>query len=301
MRGCSKWTSASASPKPMRARSASWCRRSTTRKLRPSWRGSKPRWRCTGSRCVRPSTSGARKEAFRRPMRWRSCEPGCRTSPAAASVHCFPNCSLRKTATATWRRPTSGFPCAGVSSMPAWCGPAAQTQPCRRCCASRSILPRTTHSTAPPKAMSASRRTCAAARPTARAPYGRSFATVKTPPPSSTGLPGRRGATAASPCSATATPATPPGPPPAGDRLPSRPSPRSRRWRRASTSRWPDKSSATPWSAGRRRTRLPSPCGPAPTLTPARTPCGRHSTRAGTVAIAPTGTSTASCWASAAG
>ena len=88
-----------------------------------------------------------------------------------------------------------------MSSMRAWFGPAApmtHRAPFRRCCASRSIRPRTTPSAAPPRAMSASRRTCADARPTARAPCGRSFATAKTPPPSSTGLPGRRGATAAS-------------------------------------------------------------------------------------------------------
>ena len=73
--------------------------------------------------------------------------------------------------------------------------------------------PRTTRSAVPSRATSASRHTCAGARPTARAPCGRSCATAKTPRPSSTGSPGSRGATAASPCSATATPATPPGPP----------------------------------------------------------------------------------------
>jgi hypothetical protein len=92
-------------------------------------------------------------------------------------------------------------------------GPAARLTPCRHCCASRSILPRTTPSAAPSKATSASRRTCADARPTARVPCGRSSATAKMPPPSSTGLPNRRGAMGASACSATATPATPPGPP----------------------------------------------------------------------------------------
>ena len=81
----------------------------------------------------------------------------------------------------------------------------------------------------------------------------------------------------------------------------SRPSPRSRRWRRASTSRWPGRSSATPWCAGRRRTRPSNPCGPTSMPTPSRTRYGRHSTRAGIAAIALTGTSIASCSASAAG
>lgn len=139
------------------------------------------------------------------------------------------------------------------------------------------------------------------ARPTARARCGRSCATAMTPPQSSTGSPGSRGATAASRCSAKATPATPPGRRPAGSRRRSRPSPPSRRWRRASTSRWRGRSSATPWSAGRRSTRWPSRCTPASTPTRAPMRSGRHWTRAGTAATDPTGTSTACCWASAAG